>query len=160
MQLVLGFVVGRVIVSIFILPLYFKSKIVSIYQVLRERFDSSIQKLASFVFFITRILADSVRFLATAVIIEVITGWGMYSSLLIIASVTIVYSLIGGIKSIVYIDALQFGVYFLGGILCILFIVYTLDLKVLSIFSSLVSTPATLSSNKPVSYTHLRAHET
>ncbi|OUW62228.1 MAG: hypothetical protein CBD58_02130 [bacterium TMED198] len=148
MQLVLGFVVGRVIVSIFILPLYFKSKIVSIYQVLRERFDSSIQKLASGVFFITRILADSVRFLATAVIIEVITGWGMYSSLLIIASVTIVYSLIGGIKSIVYIDALQFGVYFLGGILCILFIVYTLDLKVLSIFSSLVSTPATLSSNK------------
>ena len=148
MQLVLGFIVGRILVSVFILPLYFKSKIVSIYQVLRERFDYSIQRLASLAFFITRILADSVRFLATAVIIEVITGWGMYSSLLIIASVTIIYSLAGGIKSIVYIDALQFVVYFSGGLICILFIVDALDWDVLSIFSALKSTPMSLSNNK------------
>ena len=137
LQLVIGFIFGRIAVSIFILPLYFKSKIVSIYEVLREKFDISIQKLASFVFFITRVLADSVRFLATAIVIEAITGWNIYLSLIIIAVITIIYSIAGGIKSIVLIDALQFLVYFSGGVICIFFVLDALNWDFISIFSNL-----------------------
>ena len=113
---------GRILVSVFLLPKYFESNITSIYEVIGKKFGLKIQKTASFIFLVTRVLADGIRFLATAVIVQVITGWSLPSSVLLIGMVTIVYSLLGGIKTIVWIDSLQFVLYLLGGIATITFI--------------------------------------
>ena len=84
LQLALGYIFGRILVSIFLLPLFFKYGVTSIYEILEKRFSVVIQRLASATFLITRILADSVRFLATAIIIQSITGWSITSSVLLI----------------------------------------------------------------------------
>ena len=91
LQLALGYILGRVLVSIFFLPKYFSSGITSIYEILGERFNKDIQKIASGIFLLTRILADGIRFLATAVIVQVVTGWSLPVSVLLIGVVTLIY---------------------------------------------------------------------
>ncbi|UZJ41256.1 sodium:solute symporter [Prosthecochloris sp. SCSIO W1101] len=127
LQLALGYIFGRMIVSAVLLPVYFREGVDSIYEVIGKRFGQNMQKLASVVFLVTRILADGVRFLATAVVVEVITGWPLSVSVLIIGMVTLVYTLAGGIRTIVWIDSVQFVLYLFGGIMTIVFITANLS---------------------------------
>ena len=122
LQLALGFIIGRILVTIFLLPSYFGKGIVSIYEVLGERFGTGIQKLSSGVFLITRILADGIRFLATAVIVQVLTGWSLPAAVLVIGIVTLVYTVSGGIRTVVWVDSFQFILYLSGALIVILHI--------------------------------------
>ena len=132
LQLSIGYIIGRIMVSIFLLPQYFKYGVSSIYEILGNKFGIEIQKTASGVFLITRVLADGVRFLATAVIVQLVTGWSLPVSVIIIGLVTLIYTLSGGIRTIVWIDSLQFILYLTGGILSIFFILNYLDQSFLS----------------------------
>ena len=120
LQLALGYILGRILVSIWLLPLYYKRPIQSIYEVLGERFGCGIQRTASLVFLVTRILADGVRFLATAVVVQVVTGWSIPAAVAIVGLVTIVYTLAGGIRTIIWMDSFQFGLYLSGAIISII----------------------------------------
>ena len=122
LQLAFGYILGRILVAFYLLPQYFKGDIISIYEVIGEKFGSVVQKIASGIFLITRLFADGVRFLATAVVIEVITGWPIWVAVLIIGLVTTIYTLSGGIRTIVWIDSFQFILYLFGGLIVILFI--------------------------------------
>ena len=132
LQLSIGYIIGRIMVSIFLLPQYFKYGVSSIYEILGNKFGIEIQKVASGIFLITRVLADGVRFLATAVIVQLVTGWSLPVSVIIIGLVTLIYTLSGGIRTIVWIDSLQFILYLTGGILSIFFILNYLDQSFLS----------------------------
>jgi len=127
LQLALGYILGRILVSIFLLPAYFKGGITSIYEVLGERFGKKIQKTASGVFLVTRILADGIRFLATAVIVQVVTGWSLPVAVLVIGAVTVVYTLMGGIRTVVWVDSFQFVLYLGGGLIAIIYILMHSD---------------------------------
>lgn len=129
LQLAIGYILGRILVSVFLLPQYFSSGITSIYEVLGEKFGPEIQKVASGVFLVTRILADGIRYLATAVIVQVVTGWSLPAAVLVIGAVTLVYSLLGGIRTIVWIDSFQFVLYLAGGLMSIYYIVYNMDMS-------------------------------
>jgi SSS family transporter len=122
LQLSLGYIVGRILVSIVLLPLYFKHGVSSIYEIIGMRFGSGMQKIASLVFLVTRILGDGVRFLATGVVVQVVTGWSLPLSVAIIGAVTLVYTIAGGLKTVVWLDSMQFGLYLFGGIISIVFI--------------------------------------
>ncbi len=122
LQLALGYILGRILVSMFLLPAYFKGGITSIYEVLGDKFGKKIQKTASGVFLITRILADGIRFLATAVIVQVVTGWSLPIAVLVIGAVTVVYTLMGGIRTVVWVDSFQFVLYIGGGLIAIFYI--------------------------------------
>ena len=137
LQLGFGYILGRILVSFVLLPKYFEDGITSIYEVIGQKFGLNIQKLASFIFLITRVLADGIRFLATAIIVQVITGWSLPNSVLIIGIVTLVYSLLGGIKTIVWIDSLQFLLYFFCGIITIIFILKNSNESLYQIYNSL-----------------------
>jgi SSS family transporter len=126
LQIALGYILGRIGVSLFLLPAYFKSGVVSIYEVLGRRFGPAIQKTASALFLVTRLLADGVRFLATAVIVQAVTGWTLPLAVAVIGGVTVIYTLLGGIRTVVWVDAIQFGIYLLGAVLSIAFLVHRL----------------------------------
>ena len=127
LQLAIGYILGRILVSLFLLPQYFKLGVTSIYEVLGKKFGLEIQKVASGVFLITRILADGIRFLATAVIVQVVTGWSLPASVLVIGGVTLVYSLLGGIRTIVWVDSFQFVLYLAGGLISIFYILFNME---------------------------------
>jgi solute:Na+ symporter, SSS family len=139
LQLAMGYIAGRVLVSIFLLPIYFKTGVTSIYEVLGDRFGHKIQKLASGIFMITRVLADGIRFLAVAIIVQLITGWPLSTSILIIGVITLIYTYSGGIRSIVWIDSFQFFLYLSGGIISIIFILVNTDISIINIINELDS---------------------
>jgi Na+/proline symporter len=139
LQLAIGYIIGRILVSVFLLPQYFNLGVTSIYEVLGKKFGSEIQKVASGVFLITRILADGIRFLATAVIVQVVTGWSLPMAVFIIGIVTLIYSLLGGIRTIVWIDSFQFILYLFGGLITIFYILINMDIRNGEIFSTLYS---------------------
>jgi len=139
LQLAMGYIAGRILVSIFLLPIYFKTGITSIYEVLGDRFGHKIQKLASVIFIITRVLADGIRFLAVALIVQIITGWSLSASILVIGIITLIYTYSGGIRSIVWIDSFQFFLYLSGGIISIIFIMVNTDASIINIINELDS---------------------
>ncbi len=122
LQLALGYIIGRTLVSFYLLPRYFANDFVSIYELIGNHYGVAIQRFSSVVFLITRLLADGIRFLATAIVFNILTGWGILNSVLIIGVITLIYSYSGGIKSIIWIDSIQFVLYLVGGLLAMYFL--------------------------------------
>ena len=126
-QLAIGYIFGRILVSIILLPIFFKQGITSIYELLEKHFNKNIQKLGSITFLTTRVLADGVRFLATAIILQSITGWSIYESIFIIGAITLIYTVSGGLRAVIHIDAFQFIIYLSSAIICIYFLFLSID---------------------------------
>ncbi|MFQ6616945.1 MAG: sodium:solute symporter, partial [Fidelibacterota bacterium] len=116
LQLALGYIVGRWLVARFLLPDYFDQGLESTYEFIRNRWGPGTQKFTSLVFLVTRVLADGVRLFITAIPVSLITGWSYPASIAVIGGVTLIYTLVGGIRSVVWADSLQFVLY-LGGAL-------------------------------------------
>jgi solute:Na+ symporter, SSS family len=74
LQLVLGYIIGRVVIAWVLLPRYFSGELVTAYQLLEQRFGLGTRRFASVIFMVTRAFADSVRIFAAAIPIAVITG--------------------------------------------------------------------------------------
>ncbi len=117
----LGYMAGRLAIALFILPGYFRGKWISIYQVLQEKHSRPVQVFASLLFHVTRILADSVRLYATALPLHFIFGWNIWISLLLIAGLTIIYTVQGGLRTVIRTDSLQFLVYILAGMALLIY---------------------------------------
>jgi len=139
LQLALGYILGRILVSVLLLPRYFESGISSIYEVVGERFGSGMQKSASAVFLVTRILADGVRFLATGVVVHVVTGWPLWIAVCVIGGVTLLYSLLGGIRTIVWVDSFQFVLYLTGALISIVYLFHHIQPDAWDAFRQLVA---------------------
>ena len=137
LQLAIGYILGRILVSLILLPQYFKSGVTSIYEIIGQKFGPDLQKVASGVFLITRILADGVRFLATAVVVQVITGWTLPMAVIMIGVVTLIYTLYGGIRTVVWLDSIQFILYLFGGIASIIIVLNLLDQSLFEAISTL-----------------------
>ena len=87
LQLVFGYLIGRVVVVIFFIPLYFKGELFTVYQVLDQRFGGRVKRTAASLFLITRSLADGIRLFLTAIVLVAMTGWADPVSILIIGVV-------------------------------------------------------------------------
>ena len=116
LQLPLGYVLGRLVVSVLLLPRYFEGRLFSAYQVLRERFGGATQRAASAVFLVTRTLGDALRLFLTAVALEALLGWPIAACVALIGAATIAYTVFGGMRSIVWNDCVQLVVYVTGGV--------------------------------------------
>ena len=119
LQLTFGYLAGRVVVSVFLLPAYYRGELSTAYALLGERFGQGARRFASAVFMVTRLLADSVRLFATAIPLALITGWDYPVSIIVIGAITVVYTYFGGIKAVVWVDALQMSLYLLGALVAI-----------------------------------------
>ena len=120
LQLALGYLVGRAVVGWILLPAYYRGELSTAYALLETRFGGAARRSASGVFMATRLLADSVRLFATAIPLAIITGWSYPVSILVIGAATLVYTYFGGIKAVVWVDALQMTLYVAGGLIALL----------------------------------------
>ena len=116
LQIAFGYLVGRIGVAALLLPGYFEGTQDTAYQRLEHRFGPAARRAASGVFLVTRALADCVRIFATAIPLAIITHWNMAAGILAIGAVTLVYTWVGGLRAVVWVDVIQLGVYLLGGI--------------------------------------------
>jgi len=92
LQIAFGYVVGRTVVAVLLLPAYREGQLKTAYELLERRFGIESRRLASAIFMITRVLADSVRLFATAIPLTLITGWSLIVSVIVIGVVTFIYT--------------------------------------------------------------------
>ncbi|CDM65443.1 sodium:solute symporter [Pyrinomonas methylaliphatogenes] len=116
LQLVFGYMIGRLIIVALFIPLYFRGELFTVYQVLDRRFGGRVKRVAASLFLITRSLADGIRLYATALVLVALTGWADPTSILIIGAVTIFYTYLGGMAAVIWTDVVQLLIY-IGGAL-------------------------------------------
>jgi len=122
LQLVIGYFVGRLIVSWVFIPAYYRGDLETAYDFLGKRFGMSIRKFTSSVFIVTRVLASGVRLFATAIPVHIITGFDYVTCILLIGVFTLIYTYIGGLKAVVSMDVVQLFIY-LGGAVAAMFLI-------------------------------------
>ncbi|PQO41871.1 sodium:solute symporter family transporter [Blastopirellula marina] len=126
LQLAMGYIIGRVCVLTFLLPLYFKGKNATAYEVFQRNFGTSTRKLASVLFLGARTLGDGLRLFLTAFTLQQVIHINFDLSVALIAIATAIYALFGGVRSVVWNDCLQFAVYMTGAVIAIGVILYRL----------------------------------
>ena len=119
LQLTFGYLLGRVFVSVFLLPAYYAGSLTTAYGLLEERFGIGARRFTSAIFMVTRLLADSVRLFATAIPLALITGWPYATSIIVIGVLTLIYTYLGGIKAVVWVDVAQMTLYLFGALVAL-----------------------------------------
>ena len=137
MQLVIGYMIGRIVVTILFVPSYFKGELLTVYQLLGQRFGSGVRRLASMLFLITRSLADGFRLFATGLVLaalllampgmeEIARSWFpsvnpqlviLIVSVLVMGMATITYTYLGGMTAVIWTDVIQLVIYLIGAVL-------------------------------------------
>jgi SSS family transporter len=119
LQLPFGYLLGRLAVVRFLLPLYFRGEVMTAYQVLSARFGGATRKLASCLFLVTRTLADGLRLYLTALVVQAMIPVSLPTAVLGMGAVTLLYTYFGGMKAVVWTDVLQFVVYMAGAVIAL-----------------------------------------
>jgi SSS family solute:Na+ symporter len=114
LQLAFGYFLGRILVSLVFIPVYYRGGLETAYDFIGKRFGLSLRKFASSVFIVTRVLASGVRLFATSIPVHFITGWDYILCIFIIGFFTLLYTYIGGLKAVVTMDVVQLFVYLCG----------------------------------------------
>ena len=114
LQLALGYIIGRMIVSAIFIPAYFRGELVTSYELLQRRFGTSVKTAASGIFLMTRSLADGIRLFATALVITVVTGVPVTWTVVILGTAMIIYTVRGGASAVIWTDVVQMFVYIAG----------------------------------------------
>jgi Na+/proline symporter len=127
LQITFGYLIGRLIVAVYFLPRYYAGKLETAYAFLGDRYGEAMQGTASVTFLVTRLLADGVRLFATAIPLKVIADSaglevGYFEIIFVIGAVTALYTLIGGIKAVVWMDVVQMLLYVGGALAAIGFL--------------------------------------
>ena len=117
LQLTFGYVLGRIIVAAFFLPAYYKGDLTTAYQFLQNRFGNKTRSFASIVFLFTRTASDGVRLFATAIPLYLLIDISPLMAIIIIAFVALLYTYTGGLKGVIWVDAIQMFIYIGGAIL-------------------------------------------
>jgi solute:Na+ symporter, SSS family len=114
LQVTFGYLLGRIAVSWVLLPAYYRGDLSTAYAFLGARFGSRTRSMASLVFLATRIAADGVRLFATAIPLKLVLGVEYPVAIAVLAAIALLYTCVGGVRGVIWVDAVQLGVY-LGG---------------------------------------------
>ena len=122
LQVVAGYIIGRIVVAGVLLPRYFQGNLVTAYALLETRFGLATRRFTSIVFMVTRALADSVRVFATAIPVALIISpsvtnktYVMPMAVLLLGLLTVIYTYKGGMKAVVWTELVQATIYLSGG---------------------------------------------
>ena len=125
LQLVFGYMLGRVVISIIFIPLYFRGELQTVYQLLGARFGNKVKMLASGLFVIMRNVADGVRLLLTAIVLAAVyTAFNpgadastiIIGSIILLGVVMIVFTFYGGMEAVIWVEVVQLVIYIGGAI--------------------------------------------
>lgn len=117
LQLVLGYLLARIVVSILFLPQYFKGEMFTAYELMRRRFGERIRKLTASIFLVTRAMAEGVRVFAISLVISIVVGTGEIQSIVLIVVLTLFYTFEGGMTAVIWTDVVQMTLYVAGAVL-------------------------------------------
>ncbi|MCA1626489.1 MAG: hypothetical protein LC742_00775, partial [Acidobacteria bacterium] len=125
LQLVFGYMLGRVVISLLFIPSYFRGELLTVYQLLERRFGLKIKMLAAALFVVMRNIADGVRLLLTAIVLAAVyTAFQpdanaeriIVYAIVLLGAVMIVFTYYGGMEAVIWVEVVQLGVYLAGAL--------------------------------------------
>ena len=121
LQVVVGYIIARFIISFLFIPAYFKGDLMTAYTLLENRFGVSVKNFAASLFLIMRALAEGVRIYAASIVLTAVLGSSLPDfpnltlwSIVIVGVLTLVYTFEGGIAAVIWTDLIQLIIY-IGG---------------------------------------------
>src|SRR5579871_3718359 len=114
LQVVMGYVVGRVIISFLLLPHYFRGDLYTAYELIERRFGRGMRSVTAALFLLTRAAAEGVRVYAVSIVVSIALGTGEIASIAIITALTLIYTFEGGLAAVIWTDVVQTAIY-VGG---------------------------------------------
>lgn len=116
LQLVLGYLVARVVIVLLFLPHYFRGEMYTAYELMRRRFGERLRRATAVTFLITRALAEGVRVFAISIVISIVLGTGEVASIALITALTLFYTFEGGMTAVIWTDVVQMVIYVTGAV--------------------------------------------
>jgi SSS family solute:Na+ symporter len=116
LQVVMGYVLGRVVISFILLPHYFRGDLYTAYELIERRFGRGLRSLTAGLFLLTRTAAEGVRVYAVSIVVAIALGTGEVASIAIITGLTVIYTFEGGLAAVIWTDVVQTVIY-VGGTL-------------------------------------------
>jgi SSS family solute:Na+ symporter len=135
-QLVLGYLLGRIVISLVFIPLYFKGELQTVYQLLGDRFGGKVKMIASGLFVVMRNIADGIRLLLTAIVLAAVYSAFqpdtdqtaiVIGSIVLLGIIMIVFTFYGGIEAVIWVEVVQLVIYVGGAIAAAVVLINNID---------------------------------
>ena len=126
LSLVFGSITGRILIAILLITPYYQHSVLTVYQLLHQKFGNYSRKTGAGIFIVTRILASGVRLAGSAIALAVIFEIPLSVAILVISVFAAVYTMMGGIKAVMYTDMIQFFILLLGAIVALIMVLIDL----------------------------------
>jgi SSS family transporter len=114
LQIVIGYMLGRIVVALIFLPKYFQGQMLTAYQLIDRRFGHTLHKVTAGLFLLTRAAAEGVRVFAVSIVVGIAIGTRDVLSIAIISALTLLYTFEGGMTAVIWTDVVQMAIY-IGG---------------------------------------------
>src|SRR5262252_132210 len=124
LQVIIGYIVGRIIISFLLLPHYFRGDLYTAYQLIERRFGPRLRTVTAGLFLFTRAAAEGVRVYAVSIVVGIALGTGEVASIAIITILTLIYTFEGGLSAVIWTDVIQTFIYIGGTLLGLAMIVH------------------------------------
>lgn len=126
LQITFGYIVGRLVITRLLLPLYFSGRAFTAYRLLESRFGALTRRSAATLFLVTRNLGDALRLFLTALVLQIVLDLDLAVSIITLGAITVAYTLVGGARSVIWNDCIQFSIYVLGAMAALIVIITAL----------------------------------
>jgi SSS family transporter len=123
LQWAVGSIIARIIVGNFFVKVYYEREIYSPYDYMGIRLGSGVKVLATMLFTVGSILGQSVRVLVAAIPLKVVTGMDISLCIIIIGVFAIGWTLMGGMRTVIWTDVMQFLLFLVGGIIALIWLI-------------------------------------
>ena len=126
LQLVIGYVIGRLVVAWLFIPAYFRGDLYTSYELLQRRFGGAVRGTSAAIFLMYRTLGDGIRLHAAALVLSVAAGVAEWWCILLLGAAMILYTEEGGVTATIWTDTIQMFVYLAGAIVCLVAVIQLL----------------------------------
>lgn len=126
LQIVFGYVIGRIIISVVLLPQYFRGDLFTAYQLIERRFGSRLRTVTAALFLLTRAAAEGVRVYAVSIVVSIAIGTGELASITIVTLLTLIYTFEGGLAAVIWTDVVQTFIYVGGTLIGLITILHSI----------------------------------
>jgi solute:Na+ symporter, SSS family len=133
LQLVFGYLLGRVVISFVLIPQYFRGQLFTAYQLIARRFGQKMRTLTAGLFLVTRAAAEGVRVFAVAIVVGIalsrlLSGFSDFgrdaAAIAVVMLLTLIYTFEGGMAAVVWTDVIQMAIYLAGSIVALFTILH------------------------------------
>jgi SSS family transporter len=136
-QMIIGYVIARVILAVVMVPHYLRGEIFSPYQLLEDRLGHGPRRVAGGLFLFLEVLSAGVRVYVACIPVRLLLGESVcslgglvnpiFGAILLFVVLSLIYTYIGGMKAVIWTDAVQFGLFFGGGLFALFYLPTLID---------------------------------